>query len=137
MRLEQLNRPPSAAETFVELKKDLISKWRRHPTDVGSSEVQIAIAHERVKYLTAHLLVNKHDFSSKRGLQALVVTRRKFLNHLYRTDRDKALLMAKELGIRFHPTGQIWDKAAKYASFKNTKHKYIYGEDGSKKRVKE
>jgi len=32
-------------------------KYKRHENDVGSPEVQIAVAHERIKYLTAHLQV--------------------------------------------------------------------------------
>lgn len=134
---ERANRPPSAAELFVGVKRDTIAKWRRHETDVGSSEVQVAIADERVKYLTRHLLNNKHDNSAKRGLQALVVARRKFLDDIYRRDPDKAMTMAAELGVRFKPSGQVWDKIAKYSAFKNTKHKYIKTADGRKKRVKD
>lgn len=101
-----------------------IQKWKRHDNDVGSSEVQIAIANERIKYLTKHLLANKHDVSARRGLQALVNTRRKFLNYLFTTDQPKAELMVKELGIRFRPPGRLWDKEAKYGAYKNTKSKW-------------
>ncbi len=135
-RQKLLNKKPSATELFLDIKREAIEKWRRHETDVGSSEVQVAIADERVKYLTRHMLANKHDNSAKRGLQAVVVTRRKFLDDLYRRDANKATAMAKELGIRFRPKGRFWDKSIKYAAYKNTKHKYIYTEDGRKKRVK-
>lgn len=136
LRQEALQRGPSAVDLFAEVKRKAIEKWRKHDTDVGSSEVQVAIADERVKYLTRHLLANKHDMSAKRGLQALVVARRKFLDDLYKRNPDKATLMAQELGIRFRPSGRVWDKTVKYAAYKNTKAKYYYTEDGRKKKVK-
>lgn len=105
--------------------KASVEKWRKHENDVGSMEVQIAICNERVRYLTTHLLKNKADKAAKRGLDNLVTSRRVALNYLYRTDRGKAELMVKELGIRYRPPGQLWDKDAKYAAFKNTKSKFM------------
>lgn len=133
---QELNRVPSASDLFVDIKRKAIEKWRKHDTDVGSSEVQVAIADERVKYLTKHLLANKHDMSAKRGLQAVVVSRRKFLDHLHRTNPGKAMLMAKELGIRFRPSGRVWDRTNKYSAYKQTKAKYYKTEDGRHKKVK-
>jgi small subunit ribosomal protein S15 len=100
-----------------------VEKWRLHDKDVGSAEVQVAIANERILYLTEHLLANRKDVAAKRGLQALVVQRRKFLNNIFakKGGAAKAQLMASELKIRFRPTGQPWDKEAKYAAYKNTK----------------
>lgn len=135
-RQEELLRGPSAADLFADIKRTAIEKWRKHDTDVGSSEVQVAIADERVKYLTRHLLANKHDMSAKRGLQALVVARRKFLDDLHKRNPKKAALMVEELGIRFKPSGRVWDKTVKYSAYKNTKAKYYYTEDGRKKKVK-
>jgi small subunit ribosomal protein S15 len=102
-----------------------IAKWREHDKDCGSAEVQIAIANERIKYLTKHLLANKKDVACRRGLQTLVNTRRKFLNYLYDNDKPKAEMMVKELGIRFRPPGRLWDKVAKYGAYKNTKSKWM------------
>ena len=107
----------------AEIKK-AVEKWRKHDKDCGSAEVQVAIANERIKYLTKHLLSNKADISARRGLNALVTTRRKFLNYLYETDKSKAEKMVAELGIRFRPPGRLWDKEAKYGAFKNTKSKF-------------
>jgi small subunit ribosomal protein S15 len=98
-----------------------IAKWRLHDKDVGSAEVQVAIANERILYLTQHLLANRKDVAAKRGLQALVVMRRKFLSNIYAKDGKKALSMAAEMKIRFRPTGLPWDKESKYAAYKNTK----------------
>jgi small subunit ribosomal protein S15 len=44
-----------------------------HEGDVGSAQVQVAIANERLGQLTRHLLANKKDMSAKRGLQVGVI----------------------------------------------------------------
>lgn len=119
------NKVPSAAEINAVKIKAATDRWRKHDKDVGSTEVQIAICHERVKYLTQHLLQNKKDVAAKRGLDTIVTLRRKLLNYLYSTDQKAAETMVKELGIRFKPPGQLWDKVAKYGAFKNTKSKYL------------
>lgn len=115
---------PSAAYLNQIEVDNAVKKWRKHDKDCGSAEVQIAICHEKIKYMTKHLLANKYDMSAKRGLQNMVNTRRKFLNYLFTHDRPKAELMVAELGIRFRPKGLVWDKSAKYGSYKNTKSKW-------------
>ena len=101
-----------------------VAKWQLHKDDFGSAEVQVVIANEKIKYLTKHLLSNKKDKSAMRGLDALVNMRRKFLNYLYKHDQTKAEAMVLDLGIRFRPPGQVWDKDSKYRAFKNTKSKW-------------
>lgn len=118
---------PSAADLNQATLNAAIAKWRKHDKDCGSAEVQVAIAHEKIVYLTKHLLANKKDMSAKRGLQAMVVARRKFLNYIYDTDNKKALEMIADMNIRFRPAGQLWDKTAKYAAYKNTKTKFKNG----------
>eukprot|EP01033_Poteriospumella_lacustris_P012801 gene12801-9150_t len=98
-----------------------IAKWRKHDTDVGSAAVQVAITHERVLYLTQHMLRNRKDNAAKRGLQQIVNERRKMLDYLYKTDRDTAQRLITELGIRYRAPGRIWDKQIKYGRFKNVK----------------
>jgi small subunit ribosomal protein S15 len=115
---------PSASEINKETIKIAVTKWKKHEGDVGSAEVQIVTANERIKYLTKHLLTNKKDKAAMRGLDALVNARRRFLNYLYKTDQSKAEAMVAELGIRFRPTGQVWDKETKYRAFRNTKSKW-------------
>jgi small subunit ribosomal protein S15 len=104
-----------------------VAKWRKHEKDVGSAEVQVVIAHEKIKYITKHLLANKKDVAAKRGLQAYVVQRRKFLNYIYNENREKCMMMIADMNIRFRPAGQMWDKATKYAAYKNTKTKFNKG----------
>jgi len=119
------NKGQSAMQLNRQQINAAIARWRKHDNDCGSAEVQVAIANERIKYLTKHLLANKGDIACRRGLNNLVTTRRKFLNFLYENDKPKAELMIKELGIRFRPPGRLWDKEAKYGAFKNTKSKWM------------
>ena len=62
-----------------ERKKALIDKYRRHETDVGSTEVQVAVLSERISYLTEHLKVHKKDHHSRYGLLRLVRKRQRLL----------------------------------------------------------
>lgn len=116
---------PSASDANKVLIDAAVAKWRKHDNDCGSAEVQVAIANERIKYLTRHLLANKGDIACRRGLNMLVTKRRKFLNFLYEHNKPKAEQMIKELGIRFRPPGRLWDKEAKYGAFTNTKSKFM------------
>ena len=36
----------------ADVKKDVISKYRLHESDTGSSEVQVALLSQRIEYLT-------------------------------------------------------------------------------------
>lgn len=115
------NPPKLMADVHRERRQEVIQKWKTHDKDVGSSAVQVAIIHERILYLTTHLLKNKHDNSAKRGLQQLVVARRKHLDYLFYHDRPTTQKLVTELGIRYRAPGRIWDKEQKYGRFKNTK----------------
>lgn len=130
------NKMPGATEINKASIEQAMKRWRQHDTDVGSADVQVAIANEKVKYLTKHLLANKKDKSALRGLQSTVVARRKFLNFVYKTNQSKAEEMIKEMGIRFRPPGLAWDKADKYGAFKNTKNKFVVDDNGKKRKVK-
>jgi len=121
----QANRVPHGSDINAAAIQEAVVRWRRHDKDCGSMEVQVAILNERVKYLTKHLLSNKHDVATRRGLNSIVTARRKCLNYLYEHDQAKAEEMTKALGIRFRPPGQLWDKGAKYGAFTNTKSKYM------------
>lgn len=115
---------PSAAEKHQEVVNAAIKRWQLHDKDVGSAAVQVAISDARIRYLTQHLIENKKDVATKRGLQALVVQRKKFLGYLFRTNPAKAQEMVKELGIRFRAGSASWDKQTKYGAYKNTRSKW-------------
>ena len=81
-------------------KKELKEKFGYHPTDSGSSEVQIAVLTERIKNLTDHLSKYKKDESSKKGLLQLVMQRRKLLDYLKKGNIGKYRKIIKALGLR-------------------------------------
>ena len=85
-----------------ERKTDLIGSYRRHDTDTGSPEVQIAILTTRINQLTEHLRTHKHDESSRRGLLKLVGQRRRLLAYLRRTEYQRYVALAERLNLRIN-----------------------------------
>ena len=83
-----------------EAKTALIEKYRRHGTDVGSAEVQIAVLSERISYLTEHLKEHKKDHHSRFGLLKLVRKRQKLLAYLRGISSQRYQTVIAELGIR-------------------------------------
>ena len=84
----------------VEEKKKIIKEFQRDTKDVGSSEVQIALLTARIKELTVHMQSNKKDYSTQRGLVALVNKRKKLLKYLNRKNHNAYLDICKRLGLR-------------------------------------
>lgn len=85
---------------FVEKKQELIQKFAKHPSDTGSSEVQIALLSERVTELTEHMKVHSHDHHSRRGLLKLVSRRRRLLNYLKNNEFERYKNIVNVLGLR-------------------------------------
>jgi len=83
-----------------EAKKDLIEKYRRHDTDVGSSEVQIAVLSARINYLTEHLKEHRKDHHTRYGLLKLVRRRQRLLTYLRRVSSERYQTIITEMGIR-------------------------------------
>jgi small subunit ribosomal protein S15 len=83
-----------------ERKDDLIKEFAVHDGDTGSPEVQVAVLTERIKYLTTHLKVNKHDFHTRRGLLKLVGQRRRQLRYLNDRDVNRYRELIGKLGLR-------------------------------------
>ena len=83
-----------------EVKQQVISKYKKHKTDSGSPEVQVAILSQRLKQLEEHFKSNKQDHHSRRGLLSMVARRRRLLNYLKSRspERYKALILS--LGVR-------------------------------------
>jgi small subunit ribosomal protein S15 len=81
-------------------KNEIIEKFKIHPTDTGSSEVQIALLTERIEYLTEHFKIHKKDHHSRQGLLKLVGQRRSLLDYLKKKNLDKYRVMLKELNLR-------------------------------------
>lgn len=83
-----------------ERKQTLVSDFRVHERDTGSSQVQIAILTERINNLTEHFKVHKKDFHSRRGLLKLVSLRRRLLDYLKREDDKIYQEVVKRLSLR-------------------------------------
>ena len=102
------------------------TQYRLHDTDSGSPEFQVAGMTERISYLTKHLRAHPKDFSTRRGLVALVNKRRRLLNFLFREDDNRYKNLVQGLGIRHKPPSKVQSKEDKYGRFpvqKNLKGK--------------
>lgn len=84
----------------AEQKKEIVEKFKQHPGDTGSPEVQIALLSARINYLTEHFKSHKKDHHSRRGLLKLVGQRRRLLNYLKTKNVDRYRQVIQELGIR-------------------------------------
>jgi small subunit ribosomal protein S15 len=78
----------------------VITEHRRHDTDTGSAEVQIALLTDRINHLTEHLKVHAKDHHSRRGLLMLVGRRRRLLEYLRRNDVERYRALIAKLGLR-------------------------------------
>ncbi len=81
-------------------KEMIIREFARHEGDTGSPEVQVAILTERIRQLTEHLKVHKHDEHSRRGLLKMVGLRRRHLKYLSRNDPESYRELIQRLGLR-------------------------------------
>ena len=81
-------------------KQELIEDFKRGDSDNGSPEVQIAILTTRINNLTEHMRSNPKDYSTRRGLLAMVRRRRRLLDYLKEIDQQRYLDSIGRLGIR-------------------------------------
>ena len=81
-------------------KQTIINDYRLHDRDTGSPEVQIALLSTRINYLTEHFKIHTKDHHSRRGLLKLVSERRKLLDYLKTTSKDRYDKVIERLGIR-------------------------------------
>ncbi len=81
-------------------KSEIIGKFKKHESDTGSPEVQVALLTERINYLTEHFKVHTKDFHSRRGLLKLVGQRRRLLDYLKKKDLQRYRDIVKTLGLR-------------------------------------
>ena len=81
-------------------KKTVVDGYRRHETDTGSSEVQVALLTERINELSEHFKTHKKDHHSRRGLLRIVSQRRRLLDYLRRTEPARYQDLIQRLGLR-------------------------------------
>ncbi len=82
------------------VKSEIISQFKAHDSDTGSSEVQIALLTARINHLTDHLRTHRKDFHSRRGLLQMASRRRKLLDYVKRHDLAKYNEMLVRLSLR-------------------------------------
>jgi small subunit ribosomal protein S15 len=83
-----------------EKKTEVISEYRRNPTDTGSPEVQVALLSARINQLSDHFGGHGKDHHSRRGLLRMVNHRRKLLDYLKGTDQSRYKELIGRLGLR-------------------------------------
>merc|ERR1712151_367764 len=97
---------PPVGFTYQLKLAEVREQYRRHDTDTGSPEYQVASMTERISYLTSHLKMHPKDFSTRRGLVALVNKRRRLLNYLFEEDVERYKSLVAALGIRHKAPGR-------------------------------
>jgi len=112
---------PPAWAASQERMQEFRMEHRRHENDVGSPEFQVAGMTERINYLTKHLQQHPKDFSTRRGLVAMVNKRRRLLNYLSRENEDRYSSIVQALGIRHKAPGRVADRDEKYSRFPKQK----------------
>ena len=83
-----------------EKKTEIIGNFQKREGDTGSTEVQVALLTERINQLTGHMVANRHDYHTQRGLLKLVGQRRRLLAYLSREDVSQYNKLIKKLKLR-------------------------------------
>ena len=82
------------------VKQSIIQEYATSEGDTGSPEVQVAVLTQRIKDLTEHMKVHKHDYHTQRGLLAMVGRRKRMLTYLKNTDITRYRALIERLGLR-------------------------------------
>ena len=81
-------------------KENAIKEVRRHDSDTGSPESQVAVLTKQIDDLSKHLKKNAKDFHSRRGLLQMVADRRKHLKYLAGKDEKAYKSLIKKLDLK-------------------------------------
>ena len=81
-------------------KQNAIKDVRRHDTDTGSAEVQVALLSKQIDDLTTHLKKHAKDKHSRRGLLQMVANRRSHLKYLEKNNKRRYTAVIKKLGLK-------------------------------------
>ncbi len=82
------------------VKENVLKTTKRHDTDTGSPEAQVALLTRQIDELSNHLRKHKKDFHSRRGLLQMVANRRKHLKYLEKKDEKAYNSLTKKLGLK-------------------------------------
>jgi len=83
-----------------EKRQEIITNFKQHEHDTGSSSVQVALLTENIKALTEHCRQHPKDTSSRRGLLKMVSSRKKFLKYLQSHEPSKYSTLVQSLGLK-------------------------------------
>ena len=81
-------------------KAKAITAVQKSKQDVGSAEVQVSVLTARIKEITEHLRVHKHDHMARRGLIQMVGRRKRLLGYLEKKDFSGYKNLITHLGLR-------------------------------------
>lgn len=81
-------------------KAAAIKATQTHTNDVGSPQAQVSVLTVRIKEITEHLKLNKHDHMARRGLMRLVGQRKKLMKYLELKDFEAYRATVAKLGLR-------------------------------------
>ncbi len=84
----------------TEDKKSILTEYGLHESDTGSPEAQVAMLTKRIRDLTEHLKLHKHDHHSRHGLLLLVGRRRRLLKYVAKVDIGRYRSLIERLGLR-------------------------------------
>lgn len=84
----------------AENKAKAIATAQTNKKDVGSAQVQVSVLTARIKEITEHLKVHKHDHMARRGLIQMVGRRKRLLAYLERKDFAGYKSLITQLGLR-------------------------------------
>jgi small subunit ribosomal protein S15 len=84
----------------TEKKSRIFAEFGGNAKNTGSIEGQIALLTERINHIAQHLQKNKKDFSSHRGLMAMVGQRKRLLIYLSKHNLTSYRALLEKLGLR-------------------------------------
>ena len=84
----------------AENKAKALALTQAHKNDVGSPQAQASVLTSRIKEITEHLKVNKHDNMARRGLIQMVGRRKRLLKYLESRDFEGYKATVAKLGLR-------------------------------------
>lgn len=85
---------------YTNMSEINVNDFKINEKDTGSTGYQVAVLTRRIAHLTQHLIENKHDHASRRGLLMMVAKRRKLLNYAKRTDEKLYQSLLQRLSLR-------------------------------------
>ena len=84
----------------LEKKAKIFADFGGKASNTGSIEGQVALLTERINHISNHLKLNKHDFSSQRGLMMMVGQRKRLLAYMQKHNLQGYRALIEKLGLR-------------------------------------